>query len=175
MATAGTSCVFMSKLTILSGRYLLNWLLNFAKWRLADGGFWVCLVFFFKPATCTRGKETETTECRDFCRCVEGEHIHTYAQKDRCSYACIHIKHFEHLLLTWACRVLGRYSVRQEWRGWLRVCFRILSVYASTLSVWAHAVPLDLQWGHPCLYSQGSGSQSLKSGQLLVAALVSLL
>lgn len=40
------------------------------------------------------------------------------------------IKRFEHLQLTWACRVL-----RQEWRGWLWVCFQTLSGCFYTFSV----------------------------------------
>lgn len=97
--------------------------------------FFFCLYFFFLNLPHAHVVRKQTSECRGFCRCVEGEYIHTYAQTDRCSYACIHIKHFKHLLLTWACRVLGRYSVRQEWRGWLRLCFQILSVCLYTFSV----------------------------------------
>lgn len=159
MATAGTNCIFISKRTIHSGRSLINWLLNFAKWWLADGGF-------YQPHA--HVVRNQTTECRDFCRCVK-----IYIRMHRQTGVRMHVSTLSILSIScwhghaecWAVTVWDRNGAD----GF--ECASKYYVHASTLSVWAHAVPLDHQWGHPCLYSQGSGSQSLKSGQLLVTAL----
>lgn len=75
------------------------------------------------------------------------------------------------LQVKWTCRVSGRYSVGQEWRGWLHVCSRGACRGGVTLSMWAHATPPALRWDLLSQCSPGSDSQSLKSGRPLVAAL----
>lgn len=36
------------------------------------------------------------------------------------------------LQVKWTCRVLGRYSVGQEWRGWLHVCSEVYTFDVGT-------------------------------------------
>lgn len=64
----------------------MNWLLNFAKWRLADGGFFFFL-FLNQPHAHVVRKQT--SECRDFCRCVEGE-IYSYVCTDGQVFVCMY-------------------------------------------------------------------------------------
>lgn len=58
--------------------------------------------------------------------CARGEYIHTYARTSGYRMHVFTLNVRMRLQVKWACRVLGRYSVGQEWRGWLRVCSQVM-------------------------------------------------